>query len=834
MSKETLSQQITQQNEIQISNQTAIDQANSRKNSKMEVDVGVPHNFVSGKNGLNTSGRVIAMQEYQSNQMMNQQQMYSSHESNMGFSENNNSGGMMTQSRGQKRHNQIEPNVIVHNKDSSRGHSSAITQENKVYQGALGLNRQGHLQNPRMGQSEVRANKLQKNAYQNKKDWQAFPMKVQNLNQMVQIRKKKPKLKYYDKLQVKAQQERQIYSQQVQHRNNEPKRLQKILDGFLLLFSCRVKLPHEAIRSKLSGENIVDVREEDLVYFKQNLRYLDISDNSVYLEQLVNLQNLEELDIQYNSLDHLELHQGAFPQLQILNLSYNKIPTSHLQELQYMNKLRHLEIASNDLCTLPMNPNKLFSAMATIPNLKKLNLSRNRFKAFHAEDFSLDNLNLEPPSQVFPHLEELNFAFNLVEQEQDLMYCVTQLPSLLILTVTGNPFAIRGDPFATANLEQILHGRNGKLINETLQPPTYLRRQKSKRQDGRPPLMLNYNFPQSREMVVVRDQPLSRPMVHQEAEDLFLMPSKDQQQQLQAIDYQQEQMQSDEDNDQDQQNENKFFITEDEMFRGNKQKKSQKPQNRQIPQVDIIQEENNDPNIQDEENTHLGKESIREAPFDEDFGKIRMENFKNQCRHILGKPRKNQTSAYRNPLMEEFEDDQSEDSQQYENSQYIKNRDYDTYLDIINAYKTLKQAVNKPSTVHNPNYAGGSKGYLKMTIAATQHSKSKMNKDLLEYSLAHKQERISSTAVSGQRALLPQSFDSSDPTQNKQFMYKRPTWRKTKQEVIDEKVERLFESYKLMDDVNKKQMALQGIEERENKNKHRNKYFHEDEDDDEE
>lgn len=56
-----------------------------------------------------------------------------------------------------------------------------------------------------------------------------------------------------------------------------------MLDGFLLLYSCRVKLPHEAIRSKLSGENIVDVREEDLVYFK-NLVFLDVSDNSIYLE----------------------------------------------------------------------------------------------------------------------------------------------------------------------------------------------------------------------------------------------------------------------------------------------------------------------------------------------------------------------------------------------------------------------------------------------------------------------------------------------------------------------------------------------------------------------
>lgn len=74
--------------------------------------------------------------------------------------------------------------------------------------------------------------------------------------------------------------------------------------------------------------------------------------------------------------------------------------------------MRVLEIASNDLCTLPsdlsflsaleeinlssnsfssdsvlVNPNKLFAAMATIPNFKKLNLSRNRFKAFHADDF---------------------------------------------------------------------------------------------------------------------------------------------------------------------------------------------------------------------------------------------------------------------------------------------------------------------------------------------------------------------------------------------------------------------------------------------------------------
>ena len=41
----------------------------------------------------------------------------------------------------------------------------------------------------------------------------------------------------------------------------------KLLDGFLILYSCRVKLPHEAIKSKLASQKIVEVIEEDLCYF---------------------------------------------------------------------------------------------------------------------------------------------------------------------------------------------------------------------------------------------------------------------------------------------------------------------------------------------------------------------------------------------------------------------------------------------------------------------------------------------------------------------------------------------------------------------------------------
>jgi hypothetical protein len=62
-----------------------------------------------------------------------------------------------------------------------------------------------------------------------------------------------------------------IRFQKKQKRRNDPMagilvkpKQGKLLDGFLLLDSCMVKLPHEAIRSKLVDQNIVEVVEEDL------------------------------------------------------------------------------------------------------------------------------------------------------------------------------------------------------------------------------------------------------------------------------------------------------------------------------------------------------------------------------------------------------------------------------------------------------------------------------------------------------------------------------------------------------------------------------------------
>lgn len=102
-------------------------------------------------------------------------------------------------------------------------------------------------------------------------------VKVADLNNMVAIEKKALAKTFKEKLAYQTELERDIYRQRLQ---NFKRPENKILDGFLLLHSCKVKLPHEAVHSKLSGLDIKDVRCEDLAYFK-NLLSIDLADNRI-------------------------------------------------------------------------------------------------------------------------------------------------------------------------------------------------------------------------------------------------------------------------------------------------------------------------------------------------------------------------------------------------------------------------------------------------------------------------------------------------------------------------------------------------------------------------
>ena len=52
---------------------------------------------------------------------------------------------------------------------------------------------------------------------------------------------------------IKFGKEKKMLSSEAIASQTQKQKTSKLLDGFLLLFSCRVILPHEAIRSKLAS-----------------------------------------------------------------------------------------------------------------------------------------------------------------------------------------------------------------------------------------------------------------------------------------------------------------------------------------------------------------------------------------------------------------------------------------------------------------------------------------------------------------------------------------------------------------------------------------------------
>ena len=82
-----------------------------------------------------------------------------------------------------------------------------------------------------------------------------------------------------------------------------------------------------------------------------------------------------------------------------------------------------------------VNPSLLFKALGQIPRLKRLNLSRNKFQAFHPE-----MLNRETDYQ---QLQDLDFSYNIVSEQEAMMFLATA-KHINLVVITGNPFALQG------------------------------------------------------------------------------------------------------------------------------------------------------------------------------------------------------------------------------------------------------------------------------------------------------------------------------------------------------------------------------------------------------
>ena len=109
-----------------------------------------------------------------------------------------------------------------------------------------------------------------------------------------------------------------------------------------------------------------------------------------------------------------------------MNLGSNNLSTLPT-DMSFFHCLEELNLSANSFSSYStlVDPSALFKALSTIPLLKKLNLSRNKFVEFHSTDLPENNIDLPANEQVFPHLQELYFAFNEVVHEEKLFYAVS-------------------------------------------------------------------------------------------------------------------------------------------------------------------------------------------------------------------------------------------------------------------------------------------------------------------------------------------------------------------------------------------------------------------------
>ena len=142
-----------------------------------------------------------------------------------------------------------------------------------------------------------------------------------------------------------------------------------VLDGFVLLQTCRVEDPEEAQKAVLEGAGISAVVTEDLPFFTK-LTHLDLGDNHVQLESLGYLPQLQELHLDCNGLRSLTVPVGGFPNLEVLNLSFNGVSAAAIVALAEIPRLRDLDLSHNELSALP-------ASLARFASLESLNLEHN-------------------------------------------------------------------------------------------------------------------------------------------------------------------------------------------------------------------------------------------------------------------------------------------------------------------------------------------------------------------------------------------------------------------------------------------------------------------------
>ncbi|XP_076453924.1 X-ray radiation resistance-associated protein 1-like [Babylonia areolata] len=181
-----------------------------------------------------------------------------------------------------------------------------------------------------------------------------------------------------------------------------------VLDGYFLMKHCCVEDPADLCSVNIAGLELTDVKEEDFEMF-DNVAYINAGDNYLPFEAFRGFPSLRELEVPFNGLRSLKIETQDFPQLEVLDLSYNNLSLEDVLTLGQLSTLRVLHLTGNNFSTLPpdmalpyllpgrkihrprfprlevllLDDNRLeditvFAALAGLPKLRHINMEKNR------------------------------------------------------------------------------------------------------------------------------------------------------------------------------------------------------------------------------------------------------------------------------------------------------------------------------------------------------------------------------------------------------------------------------------------------------------------------
>ncbi|KAM4046064.1 X-ray radiation resistance-associated protein 1 [Anomaloglossus baeobatrachus] len=206
--------------------------------------------------------------------------------------------------------------------------------------------------------------------------------------------------------------------QEIPHRtrscrsSNRQSAAEGALDASLLMKIHRVQRPSDLCSADVSDRGLTSAHGERWEHFSC-LAYMNASENMLPLETFRTFPALRELDLSMNGIHRITVIPGDFPQLEVLDLSYNSLSPEDVPQLGVLPRLRVLCLTGNRLTRLPPDlcaPPRKDPEIRMFPSL---------------EVFMLDHNALRSPS-VFTSLAGLQ-GLRLLNLEQNSLSSVPTL-----------------------------------------------------------------------------------------------------------------------------------------------------------------------------------------------------------------------------------------------------------------------------------------------------------------------------------------------------------------------------------------------------------------------